>query len=276
MISVVRVAIAGGVFGGWSLLTRNPPLTRAQWRLVTAQAASFVAMSYCYYEAIRTTNIAVAVMLQYTAPVWIALYECATAQRRWSRKIVIVLGLSLVGCLLLVRGYHVDVWRVGKFGLAIGLVSAWAFGAYSVLGRRGHALGIASHRMLAHTFLISLGFWMVVLLIAASLGRPLMPAWRDLPWGYGIFIGLAGTTAPTWCQLQGLKTVSAFSTMLIGMTEPIAATLFAWMLLGEQLTAPQLLGMLLIAVAVVWSQWKWDCDITASAPAATIDRPRVF
>src|SRR5208337_1746373 len=68
------------------------------------------ASNYLYYLAIQRTNVATAIILQYTAPVWVLLYTIARGAQRPSLRRTAAVGLAVVGC-----------------ALAVGLVGAGGF-----------------------------------------------------------------------------------------------------------------------------------------------------
>ena len=58
------------------------------------------ASNYLYYLAIQRTNVATAIILQYTAPVWVLLYTVARGARRPSVRRSAAAGLAVAGCAL--------------------------------------------------------------------------------------------------------------------------------------------------------------------------------
>src|SRR3981081_104668 len=60
------------------------------------------ASNYLYYLAIQRTNVATAIILQYTAPVWVLLYTVARGAqgRRPSLRRIAAVGLAVAGCAL--------------------------------------------------------------------------------------------------------------------------------------------------------------------------------
>jgi len=57
--------------------------------------------NYFYYYAIQVTNVATAIVLQYTAPVWVLLYMVARHRQRATAPRVVAVGLALLGIALI-------------------------------------------------------------------------------------------------------------------------------------------------------------------------------
>jgi drug/metabolite transporter (DMT)-like permease len=58
------------------------------------------ASNYFYYVAIQKTSVAIAIILQYTAPVWVLLYVVARGQQKLSLPKVAAVGVALAGIAL--------------------------------------------------------------------------------------------------------------------------------------------------------------------------------
>jgi len=58
--------------------------------------------NYFYYVAIQKTNVATAIILQYTAPVWLLLYVVARGRQKLSLQKVAAVGLAVTGIALVI------------------------------------------------------------------------------------------------------------------------------------------------------------------------------
>lgn len=269
VLGAMRAFVAGCVFVPWAMMQRTPTnksnplpslspraLRMLRWKL----AATNLLMALTYYKAIRSTNVGVAIMLQYTAPLWITIAESFSQRTLPARARLCWICAALVGCFLLVKGYAFDRTQLNLPGLCFGIASAIFFGAYSHFGARARAAGFSSTSILAHTFVRVALLWSIILIIGYFFGwRPI--TLTTIPWRIGIFIGVAGTALPYWCQLQGLRTLSAFHATLIGNLEPLAATLFGWWWLHDTIALWQIVGMLCIASAIVGVQSRSTLEI---------------
>lgn len=88
---------------------------------------------FTYYFTIRLTGVSTALFLQYTAPIFVALYARLVDRERLSPLKVGAIMLAIVGSYLLVTGG--GGIRVSPLGLVGGILSAVTFGAYAIIGR---------------------------------------------------------------------------------------------------------------------------------------------
>ena len=58
------------------------------------------ASNYFYYVAIQRTSVAIAIIVQYTAPVWVLLYVVARGQQKLSLQKVAAVGVAIAGIAL--------------------------------------------------------------------------------------------------------------------------------------------------------------------------------
>ena len=71
------------------------------------------------------------------------------------------------------------------------------------------------------------------------------PGWTLILW-----IVILGTVLPYLCVLSGIKILSASTSSVIGMLEPVLAGIFAWIWIGESWNAIQLLGGAIVIAGI--------------------------
>lgn len=122
------------------------------------------------------------------------------------------------------------------YGLHISLLDRYAKGHHSL------TLAFAQTGM---TALLFFAIWPA----SDPLQWPSLPVWRDLA-----ITGVLATAACFAIQTYVQQRLSAITSTLILSAEPLFATLFGCVLLGERLGAVQMLGMALMIGAIVASQ----------------------
>lgn len=170
---------------------------------------------------------------------------------------VVAVGFSLIGCVLVSGAYSAAAWGLNGLGIITGLLSGLAFAAYSLMGKAASRRQIYPWTTLFYTF----GFAALFLLLY-NLLPGIMPSgqpssnlfWLGDAWiGWLILIALAiGPTIGGY----GLYTVSltylpASVANLIATLEPAMTAGLAYLILGERLSLPQLIGSGLIISGVV-------------------------
>ncbi|MGA7169970.1 MAG: DMT family transporter, partial [Candidatus Sulfotelmatobacter sp.] len=58
--------------------------------------------NYFYYVAIQRTNVATAIIVQYTAPVWVLLYVVARGQQKLTAQKVVAVAFAVMGIALVI------------------------------------------------------------------------------------------------------------------------------------------------------------------------------
>ena len=213
-----------------------------------------------YFIAIHRLEIGVALLIQYVAPVLIALWarlvlKEPVRRRVWAALILALGGLSLV----------VDLWSgvaLDGIGVAAALASAVTFALYILLAENA-----VKRRdpvsLLALGFTFAAIFWSIV--------QP----WWSFPTEYlndrvhldgavvsatlpvcALLIGvvLVGTIVPFLLLLVALRHLSATRAGVTAMFEPVAGALVAYALLGESLTGAQLVGGAIVLAGILLAQ----------------------
>jgi drug/metabolite transporter (DMT)-like permease len=234
-------------------------LTKKEIPVLLAYGILGVAMTqYLYFVALTYLPVSVALLIEFTAPVMIALWFRFAWKEPTKKTVWIALGMALAGLALVAQ-----VWlgfALNAIGVAAALAAAVALSIFYILGDR-------QMRVENPRDPISLTMWGFA---AASMFWVVTQPWWSFPWD-----ALSGNTEPlsdanisfpiwvmaTWMILFG--TVITFSLVLasmrhlrasqastVGLTEPLFATMIAWVLLGEALTAIQVMGGALILLGV--------------------------
>ncbi|WP_165915124.1 EamA family transporter [Rhizobium sp. PP-F2F-G48] len=205
------------------------------------------AVTYTFYEAIAEAGVATAIMLQYTAPVFVIVIEAAAFRKLPDRFRLLSITIALAGCFLLVRGYDFASLATGWAGIAFGLGCGLFFAAYNMLVTRAHDRGMAEQYITVYSFafaaLVALAVVPTIDLDPGSIDRS---AWMSI-----LFISIFATVLPYKLYVAGLKSVPAFQATLIGMLDPVSAALAAALFLGEELDALQVAGVALVIFAVL-------------------------
>jgi drug/metabolite transporter (DMT)-like permease len=202
--------------------------------------------NYLYFQAINLTNVATALLLQYQAPVLVALYTALVQRQRLSRRLLWSLALALTGCALIVRVYDPSILRPNLPGVLAGIGTAFAF-AFYILTSRIALRTMGAWTLLAYAYLAASLVWAVVL-----------PPWRLFTPGYplqswGAFLAIAtlGTVLPFGLFISGLQYLPPTQASIISMLEPVVAAIAAYFLVGEILLPVQLLGGGLVLAGVI-------------------------
>jgi drug/metabolite transporter (DMT)-like permease len=223
----------------------------------TLRAAAIVGVgglltnNFLYFEAIHLTSVATALLLQYQAPVLLALYALLVERRAPSPRLALSIVLTVAGCALVVRVYDPAALRLNFLGVLAGVGTAFAFAFYILTSR-------AALRFVRPWTLVAYGY-----LAASVVWLPLVPPWRMVAAGFprqtwGAFLAIAtlGTVVPFGLFINGLKHLPPTQASILAMLEPVVATLAAYLILGEALLPLQALGGVLVLSGVILVEAK--------------------
>src|SRR6056297_244869 len=252
-LAQLRVTVAAVLLIGIVAITkpRSLKLRRHEVLPFALMGVVGIAMAqFLFYLSVRDLPVGVAMLLQFTAPLFIAVWF--RIRHREVVKNLVWVGLAIsVGSLALV-GQIWDGFTLSIVGVVFALGSAVAMSVYYV---KGDALMRREDRrdplsLAAWTFAFAAGFWAIAnpwwnfpvneLFVAAQpLGAdgPTVPLLVLIAW-----VVIVGTVVTAPVIPVALRYVDASQASMIGMSEPILAGALAWLALDERLGPFQILG----------------------------------
>lgn len=242
-----RTLFAWILFSGqWLAQGRPTPVQKKDLPAVLGFGVLGVAGLHGFYVlAVREGGAAVAAILLYTAPAWVAIMSrIFLGEVMTPAKLVAVVmtltGVTLVG--LSGSGAGIDI---NAAGIAFGIASALSYALYYVFGKR-----FAGRYTTSSLFIYTLP----AALLALSPGCDFsVPSAKAL--SMGAFLGLMCTFGAVTVYYMGLKRMEATRAAVICSIEPVTAALLAYLMFGEVLGIGGWFGAALILGAsfvVVW------------------------
>jgi drug/metabolite transporter (DMT)-like permease len=233
-------------------------------------------IQWLYFVAIDRLPVGIALLLEFTGPVLVALYARVVLGQGVHRQVWVALGLALGG-LALVAQVRADL-GLDPVGVAAGLGAATCLATFYLVGKstvERHDPMTLSLWMFAFASLLwafaqpwwNFDFGLLgepVSLLGALDGID-VPMWLPLLW-----VVLLGTLAPYALQVAALRHLTPTTTGVVGMAEPVIAAAMAWLWLDEALTTVQILGGLLVLGGVALAQTARTPARRQPAPPPTI------
>ena len=264
-LSQLRVTAAFVVLLAVVALTNRPALRlrRGELGLLVAYGVLGVAMTqWLYFVAIARLPVGVALLIEFTAPFMVALWvrfglHQPVPGRVWGALVIALLGLSMVA----------QVWSgfvLDGLGVLAGFGAAAALAVYYLLGERGvHgpyprdavSLTLWGFGAAALFWFVVQPWWSFPWSTLATTVQPFGSGSSDIPvtW-FVVWMVVLGTVVPFWLVVKSLHHLSASQASVVGMTEPVIASLVAWVLLGEVLTPVQLVGGFVVLGGVLLAE----------------------
>jgi DME family drug/metabolite transporter len=247
---VLRFATAGLVLG--VIFARRHPLagvaSRSVWpRLLLMGVIDSITL-LLFFIAIRWTGVAIAMFLQFLAPVWVALLAPRVSRTSTERIVYPALGVALGGLVvilaptLLGNGASLSVVGVAA-GLGGGLCYAFFQLVVKDLTKRVSAVTIVfSESWLDALILLPLALWQTV-----GVGYHITP--RDLV--AGVILGVVCTALAYTMWTSGMGMIKVQHSSILGYLELVSAPLYAFLLLGQAISLWTIAGGALIVAAGV-------------------------
>ena len=246
----------------FSLLVLLPLLVASQgWQRIKLPARDLaycfllgtlgVAVSnYFYYVAVQRTNVATAIIVQYTAPVWVLFYVVARGQQKLSLQKVVAVALAVAGIALVIGivGTPSDgrALRLDSYGLIAALLASFSFAFYNVAGHRILAR-YDRWRVLVWTLTAAAAFWLVV-----------NPPWKIVAahyapaqWLFLFVFSMISVLGAFSLYFLGLQHLEPTRAIIASCLEPVFSIVLAALLLGEILRPIQTLGIVFVLAAIV-------------------------
>jgi drug/metabolite transporter (DMT)-like permease len=201
---------------------------------------------FFYLLAISKINVAAAILLHYTGPVFVALYVVFVQRQKLSFNSALAIVGTLIGCFLVVGAYNLQLFSLNRIGIIAGMLAAISFAVYSILSEHGMRK-YTPWTVLLYGMLFAALMW-------NSLHPPLeafLHRYSPVQWGWILFIGICGTIFPFGLYFEGIKRIKPTHASITATLEPISAGVIAAVFLGEVMMTLQIIGGLIVIVSII-------------------------
>ncbi|WP_291412560.1 EamA family transporter [Actinophytocola sp.] len=273
-VTSVRIGLAALVLLA-VVATRRPDLLRidpADWKLLAGYGLVGVAgVQLLYFAAVSRIPIGIAMLLEFTAPILVALWvrfvrRTVLPARMWVGTVLAMLGLALVA----------QVWqglRLDAIGLLAGVGAALCAAAYFIVGERGAAriepLGLVTWGMVVGA--VAIFFlappWTIpfdLLDDGTDFGGWHVPVWTLL-----VACAVISTALAYLLSISALRDLPANVVSVLALVEPIVATALAWLILGQALTVVQVAGAVVLLIGATVVQLAARAPVVPDLPPAS-------
>jgi drug/metabolite transporter (DMT)-like permease len=243
-----QIAFFRALFAGLVLLPLLRPRDLSFRPALLPMAACFAAMNALFVVALAQGSAANAILLQYTAPMWMYLASIWLLGEPADRRSSVTLGVGLLGIAAIASG---PFWYPQPEGRGDDLpVIAIALG--SGLSYAGVLLYLRVLRDLSARWLTVWNHLCGALVLVPWVVPRGLPSWPQL--GVLFLFGAVQMGLPYWLVARGLRVVSPQEAGAITLLEPILNPLWAYLVSPEteRLKPPIVLGGALILGALAW------------------------
>jgi len=248
--ALVMAVFATVVRPGWIREARQHAKTVVAYGLIPIAGAQL-----CYYNAVAHLSVAVALLLEYTAPILVVGWLWATTRRRPSSLTLTGVALAIAGIMLVLNvfsGAHINLIGVG-WALAAAVCAACYFMMSDAVDTDGEGLNSIT--------LATAGLIVGAVAVAALGVAGVMPltfttndavvAGLTTSWVVPVIaLGLIPTAIAYTLGIMGIARLRPRFASLVGLSEVMFAVLAAWLLVGEAITPIQAVGGAVVLVGL--------------------------
>jgi drug/metabolite transporter (DMT)-like permease len=224
--------------------------------LIIFGVVGVAAVTSFYFFAIKYLYVSVALVIEFTASIWIVLYLRFIKKKQVSPIMWVGIACAFSGLFLLSQ-----IWTgttLHPLGVAVAFADAFALAIYFLFADRLSQTR-TSLSLMAWGLGVAAVFWSLVLpwwnfpfeyltntySLEGNLSNYSSPGWALVLW-----IIIVGTVIPYLLTVTGIRELSASTGSVIGMIEPLFAGAIAWWLLNEAFNTTQLIGCAVLLVGI--------------------------
>ena len=214
------------------------------------------AVQFLYFMAISRMHVSFALIIEFTAPIWIVLWIKYVKKRFVPTDMWIAIFLAFIGLLFIAQ-----VWKgrtLDTIGLIAAFLDAIALSIYFLMGekltktRDIQSLTFFGFAFATLAWLIILPIWNFPFEVFGERinMQGIFDGFDTNGWVLIAWIIIFGTIVPYLLVITGIKTLSASTSSVIGMVEPVLVGILAWWWLREAWLPLQIFGGVLVMVGI--------------------------
>ena len=246
VLIVLRYTIAAVAL--FAVFWRRRPLAgvfrRGLWPKLLLMGVLDALTMLAYFYAVRSTSVAIASFLLFMQPVWVALLAPRLLRAPTERIVYLALAIALAG-FAVILGPSLGGVSVSKLGLLVGLASGFTYTFFQLLVK-GLTREVPSITIVVVEVVLD-GLLILPLALWQTAGAGMRLTGRD--WVAALILGLVCTAVAYTLWVDGMARVRVQHSAILGFLTPVAAPVFALVLLGQSIPLWTVLGGALILAA---------------------------
>jgi drug/metabolite transporter (DMT)-like permease len=247
LLLVVRYAIAAVIL--FLVFRRRRPLAgvlrRGVWQRFILMAALDASQAMAYFYAVRVLGVAVATFIYYLQPLWVALLAPYLLHVVTERVVYVAIPVALVGLGFVLGPSFSSSGSLSVAGVAAALFAGLGFALFQIIMKR-HTREVSSISTVIVMCLLD-GVFLLPLALWQTGGAGYVFSVRDLV--AVVLIGVFTTAVAFSMWVEGVARVRVQHSAILGLLTAVASPVFAYLLLGQRLSAWALAGGALILAA---------------------------
>ena len=204
----------------------------------------------------RGVPLSLVLIIEFTAPIWIVLWIKFVRKSVVAKDMWVAIALSLLGLILVAKvwqGFAFDlIGSLGALGAAMALAVYFLMSQSQGTKRSAQAMVVWGMGVAGLFWSLVLPIWNFPTAIFTT-DINLQGRFSDYSapgWLLIAYIIVFGTLVPYLFVVGGIRRLSASTSSVIGMLEPVIAGVFAWIWLSQSWSAIQLFGGAIVLIGI--------------------------
>ncbi|MGF2616288.1 EamA family transporter [Rossellomorea vietnamensis] len=246
VISFYRGAVGFICFFVWFLFRfKQNLISSKRFFLWSVLAGVGVAGNFSFYFlSIEAASIPIASTLMYTAPVFVLLISFLLGKERstWF-KWGCIAGV-LAGIILLTGAYNLETISISFLGIAAGLAAGLSYVLFIFGFKNASEIGKPQTTLTTAFFT----FCLILFLFSNKGEAASVLSSNDIGWF--LLLGILGAGISFILYDIGIQKTAPTTASMVAMVEPVTASLFGLLILGDHLNLIQFFGMVIILATI--------------------------
>ena len=200
-----------------------------------------------YYASMQMSSVSTAVMLMYTAPIFVLIYSVSFLGERLNIIKILSVGGMIAGCAL-VSGV-IGGMKFNVIGILLGFASGVSYAIYNIATKIEMRYGSNPLSATLYNFI----FMAIIALLSCNAPKMIELATINPISAIPLMIGIGIFTCitPYFLYTLAIKELPVGVASALGIVEPMAATIYSVVFFREQLRLLPACGIVLIMLSVV-------------------------
>ena len=251
-LALYRAILAAVLIGTYLLLTKQSIPFAGIKKELPLLLFSGIAMAFNWillFQAYKYTTVSVATLSYYFAPVLVTLACPILFKEKMGAKQWICFAMSTLGIVLITGIGDLSTGNNHFVGILFGLGAAFLYATVILLNKFIRTVG-GIHR----TFLQFIAAIIVLIPYVAMTSGVTLGGMTAIGWVCLLFVGFVHTGITYCMYFSSLKELPGQKAAILSYIDPLVAVLVSVLVLGESMSAMQIIGGALILGFTLWNE----------------------
>ncbi|WP_082080141.1 EamA family transporter [Williamsia herbipolensis] len=275
-LGAVVLVVPAAIMGRRRLAT----IARAPWSVLAYGVMGVAMVQLCFFNAVRHLDVAVALLIEYSAPVLVLIYRRVVGGHRAGRLTLLGAAVAIAGLVTVVIGGAAG-WSIDPIGVLWAGAAAVGLAGYFLIAGPSARVDVdgRSRGDVDPVALTCGGLVIGALLVGAAGAVGLLPmtastadvtlAGGELPWWTAaVAVAVISTAIAYVTGIAAVRRLGPTLASFVALVEVITSATASWILLGQSMSPAQMAGAVVMLCGIVTVRRGTDRGDAADATQA--------